>query len=299
MSGSRGIRVGYVAGWGRSGSTLLAQLAQWEDVVAVGEMRFIWEAGLVENETCSCGEPFRSCPFWTAVGAEAFGGWSEVPASHLAAVSSEAFRPTAALRRTSSRDRSAQLIEELKPYTLAVYDAVLRVSGSALLLDSTKNPVYLDGLMRMGFDDVYVIHLIRDSRAVAFSWNQQTIRPEVRDGESTFPRYGYLQSAARWTISNLMVERHNKRGHRYLQIRYEDLVADVPSVVLELGSFLEVRDPESRGEATQHTLRGNPMKFNGNRPVQADTRWLNDMPRPARYAVTAGTWPLLRRYGYR
>ena len=42
---------------------------------AVGELRHIWERGVLGNRLCGCGEPFHECPFWSAVGREAFGGW--------------------------------------------------------------------------------------------------------------------------------------------------------------------------------------------------------------------------------
>ena len=69
----------YVGGWGRSGSTLLSHLlGRLPEMVAVGELRYVWQAGVSGNELCGCGEPFDECPFWVAVGEEAFGGWDKI-----------------------------------------------------------------------------------------------------------------------------------------------------------------------------------------------------------------------------
>ena len=69
----------YIGGYGRSGSTLLDRmLGQLDDVCAVGELRHIWERGLVEDQLCGCGTPFWQCPFWSLVLEEAFGSIENV-----------------------------------------------------------------------------------------------------------------------------------------------------------------------------------------------------------------------------
>jgi hypothetical protein len=79
------LRVGYIGGTGRSGSTLLELiLGSLPGFVAVGELYAIWSEGVVLNHRCGCGEPFGACPFWTAVGERAFGGWKTLDAEALA-----------------------------------------------------------------------------------------------------------------------------------------------------------------------------------------------------------------------
>jgi hypothetical protein len=64
----------YLAGWGHSGSTLAESLLdQVPGLVGVGEIKFLWERGLLQNRRCSCGTPLRSCDFWVQVLKEAFG----------------------------------------------------------------------------------------------------------------------------------------------------------------------------------------------------------------------------------
>ena len=75
-------RVLYIGGWGRSGSTLAERLlGEMPEIVGAGEVTHLWQRGLIDNELCACGTPFRDCPFWTAVGDRAFGGWDTVDAA--------------------------------------------------------------------------------------------------------------------------------------------------------------------------------------------------------------------------
>ena len=62
----------YIAGTGRSGSTVLANiLGEVDGVFAAGEVRFLWQRGLEEGRLCGCGLPVRECPVWGRVLAEA------------------------------------------------------------------------------------------------------------------------------------------------------------------------------------------------------------------------------------
>ncbi len=56
----------YIAGYGRSGSTALAaHLAQEHDAVMVGEAVAFGGAGA--SEACSCGRALFECPFWRSI----------------------------------------------------------------------------------------------------------------------------------------------------------------------------------------------------------------------------------------
>jgi len=64
----------YVAGSGRSGSTILERvLGQMPGFVNVGELIDLYRRP-PEGERCGCGLAFTACPFWLGVGKRAFGG---------------------------------------------------------------------------------------------------------------------------------------------------------------------------------------------------------------------------------
>jgi hypothetical protein len=69
------VTVLFIAGGGRSGSTILHNLlGQIDGFVAVGELRYIWGRAALKNQSCGCGVPFSQCVFWHDVMIKAFGG---------------------------------------------------------------------------------------------------------------------------------------------------------------------------------------------------------------------------------
>src|SRR5262245_18916217 len=71
----------FIAGFGRSGSTLLAQVfGELPGFVSVGELRHLWLRGAAENQLCGCGTPFQECSFWKSVADNGFPGrnWQDL-----------------------------------------------------------------------------------------------------------------------------------------------------------------------------------------------------------------------------
>src|SRR6266513_2914097 len=62
------IRVIFILGYTRSGSTLLEQLLSIAPgTVSVGEMAYLWEQSVRNDSYCGCGSKWATCPFWTSV----------------------------------------------------------------------------------------------------------------------------------------------------------------------------------------------------------------------------------------
>src|SRR3954451_18343438 len=62
------IKVLFVTGAARSGTTLVdLLLSQVPGITAVGELRYLWQRGLLERRLCGCGSPVPECVFWQAV----------------------------------------------------------------------------------------------------------------------------------------------------------------------------------------------------------------------------------------
>lgn len=69
----------------------------------------------------------------------------------------------------------------LKDRVSRLYDAICRVSGFSVLVDSSEWPLYAVFLNDLGFD-VRIIHVVRDSRAVVYSWKyRRKIDPSFHD----------------------------------------------------------------------------------------------------------------------
>ncbi len=135
-------RILVIAGWGRSGSTILANiLGSTAGVVTLGEVNNLWERGFGDDLNCSGGEPFSCCPAWKPIAASAFGE----PAAEVAGQARTASRrlgntwliqrrlPGWGPRVTGRADRYAELLAHL-------YHAAFAETGARLLVDASKSP---------------------------------------------------------------------------------------------------------------------------------------------------------------
>jgi hypothetical protein len=302
----------FIGGFGRSGSTLLDRmLGQLPGFVSLGEVKYLWERGLVEDQLCGCGAPFRACPFWTDVGRRGFGGWDRIDPHDviglLRSIDRHRYVPgllAPSLAGSSLRRRLARVGGVLG----RLYAAIRDVSGARVLVDSSVDPSTALMLKGVPGIDLRVIHLVRDSRGVAASWAKRVVRPEVVETTTYMASYRPSSTAARWAIDNALFEAIHWTGVPTTRARYEGSVADPRSTLIRLagaaGALLRDDDLAFVGGssvelAQDHTVAGNPMRFRiGTVGLRVDEEWRRTMPARSRFAVTALTWPLLRRYGY-
>jgi hypothetical protein len=305
------VRVVYIGGCGRSGSTLLDRmLGELPRVCSVGELRFIWQRGLVENQRCGCGKPFRDCPFWRAVGDEAFGGWDTLDASEMAA-----------LERATDRHRYIPFLiapwlwpgyrRRLTHYTRVLaqlYRGINRATGGGLIVDSTKDPPFAFLLRHVPGIDLRVVHLVRDSRGVAFSWTKRIRKPEKVDTVDFMNTYHPVEMGFRWMAFNLCFHLLERLGVARLSMRYEKIVtyprAEIERVAEYVGDeFADDDFAFLHGEGVDlgihHTVSGNPMRFDqGTILLALDEAWKTQLQPLHRRLVSIFTFPLLLCYGY-
>ena len=304
-------RVLFIGGCGRSGSTLLDRmLGELPGFVSTGEVRFIWQRGLVENRLCGCGEPFRECPFWRSVGEEAFGGWDALDAEEVVAldraVNRHRYIPLLLAPRLS-RSFEARL-QRYVDILGALYAAIERVSGGACIVDSTKDPPFAFLLERVPTIDLRIVHLVRDSRGVAFSWTKQVRRPEKDEVVRFMDTYHPVEMGVRWVVYNACFHLLGRLGVPRLMTRYEEVVAsprrEIERMVALAGAdvdreafdFLNGRRVEL---GVHHTISGNPMRFQrGAIELAVDEEWRSRLSPVHRRMVSLFTFPLLVRYGY-
>ena len=298
----------YLAGWGRSGSTLAESLLdRVPGVVGVGEIKFLWERGLLQNRRCSCGTPLRSCPFWLEALGHAFGGIPDDATLRALDAASRRFRtrhlPGLMLRPASPPDDLQWYYDVLG----RLYRAVAAVARAEVVVDSSKFPSYLTALLQSPGLDVRVAHIVRDPRAVAYSWQRHRHDPDA-PGDARMPRMHPGFTALYWSAWNLATERIARgAGLEYLRFRYEDLIADpaatLRSITRVAGARALVTGLVEGGEVevpTTHQVSGNPIRFHtGPLALRLDDEWTTGMRIRHRYLTGAVTTPLRHRYGYR
>jgi len=294
------VKILYIVGFPRSGSTLLDRLiAANAGLLSAGEVRRIWERGLIADELCGCGRPFSSCPFWTEVVREAFGGPDGVDAASMASTVNSLDGRRARWGEIARRVLGDGSGGDFDRTLLRLYRSMLEVSGAAAIVDSSKDSTYALLLSTIAGVEVEIIHLVRDSRAVAFSWQRRRRRPEVVDREEYMPVIRPAGAAAGWSARNVSAEALRRFSSRYVRLRYEDLTADPEAALAMVLGKLRAGSASNGSDGLHHTVSGNPMRLaEGPLEIKPDVEWRSAMSGRDRTAVTALSSPLLLRYGY-
>ena len=302
------LKVLYVTGFGRSGTTILDNiLGQLDGVFAAGELHYIWDRSLEQNRLCACGEAFSDCPVWQSVMAS-LGADYEPDTARLVQLR-ESLNPRRSIwaRLRGSSHTASPDVTEYAAAMEQLYRGVADATDSRVVVDSSKSPALGHLLDSMPDIDPYVVHLVRDPRAVAFSW----LKKKVYDPSGEEPMYMSqpppARSAKLWLVWNLTAEMlWARRSGRYLRLRYEDFT-DRPRETLEQVVRLildEVPPLPFVGDfevdlTRSHSMAGNPSRFEtGAVTISRDDTWRQQLPPSVQRLVTLLTWPLARRYGY-
>ena len=281
----------YVASIGHSGSTLLDILmGSIKDVFSCGELRYFpWQlyhgrikAASRENQNiCTCLKEFPNCPVWGRV--------AELVslATHIDMKSDPLdfkicyMRPnyfTRQLPVVQSRMRNQayryllqdnhvkKLIfksnRKITENNWLLLDAISKVTGSKVIVDSTKDP--LRYLMLAENRATKLIVLIRNPYGLAWSYIKRGMDPEETI-RIWVKYYTKIQKAieSRTDINKCLI------------VKYEDLCRDTEKVLSNIAFYLG-KDYEGLKEidtGNYHLVAGNPMRYYGKINVRVDSEW--------------------------
>jgi hypothetical protein len=301
----------YIAGSGRSGSTLLERaLGEIPGFVNVGELIDLYRRVADHGERCGCGQEFAQCPFWSRVGDRAVGGWQEQKLAATRDLQSKVARQRRMPGLLAMRLAGARFRAEVAAYGASyagLYEAIAAEAGAACVVDASKWPVQALALARAGLD-VRVIHLVRDVRGVAYSLGKRDVSRPHAVGEADVMTYlSPAEAAARWVavqgqagllrrcglpVARVCYEEFSRRPRQAVEAALAGIGLSVPSAHLaHIGDGRVTL-------GTSHGLSGNPSRFrNGEITLRADETWRASMSRRDRLIVTAIGLPLMLRYG--
>ena len=302
------VKVLHISGEGRSGSTLLGSLlGQQRGWFSAGEVRYLWQRGLIERRLCGCGVPVPECPVWSEMLTTTFGNADGIDAREAVRALHRLSQPSViarALQSGTSATRSQ--LGALSDTLTDLYAGLREVTGCEVIVDTSKPPTYGWLLSTLPSVDLYTVHLVRDPRAVAFSWQRhKSARDRPQGGD--LARKTPTASALHWTVWNLVAERLGRsRRDRYLRLRYEDLVADpvlavrrIVALVGESASWSPPPGDDSAELGVNHAVAGNPSRFDRGRvSIELDAEWSEHLATRDRRIVALLSAPVRRRYGY-
>jgi len=304
------VRVLYVMGCGRSGSTVLdTLLGNHAEIESVGEVcQAPWKAWQ-NSEYCACGKEGESCEFWGDI----HEGWRQRigadPVQEFAAMTREfearrLWLPALVREARRPQSRFSQYLQ----MTGALMEAIREVSGKTLIVDSSKRPARALILSMIPQVDLRVVHLVRDFRGVAWSGKKRFVRDEKRGVTKNDPGKTVLRMAAVWGASNVLsswVRRKIPSSHS-IRIRYEDYVTKPEDALRQIGQLIEMdMSVVIRAVAAQrpmqigHTIAGNRLRMSGEVRLRPDTEWISKLSDWDRRQCWALTGWLMRLYGYR
>ena len=256
-------RLVYIAGYGRSGSTLLdIVLGDHPDLASVGALHNL-PAWLEGDLPCACGKPFSRCPFWSAVGEKAG------PIMLVTDEDQRAIEGRSALVRRLWRGRDSQLDERYTRSQRALWSALRQVSGAEVVVDSSKSAGETLGrplaLRRMLGLEVTIIHLARHPLGVLRSISSGaggSHRPWRRRN----PLYLVTKTAFQWSFTNLSCLLLY-RGKNVVRVTLEEFLADPAEALGRVGatigcdlSWQAGGVVEGRPFVPGHNLGGNRVK---------------------------------------
>jgi hypothetical protein len=304
----------YIAGSGRSGSTMLERmLGGVPGFVNAGEINDMFRRMAMYDELCGCGRAFSTCEFWVGVGERAFGGWSRDLVDEVVALQHEVARQRYLARLMIPRLANPRYAAQLARYGevhARLYAGIVAQAGARVVVDASKGASFAMAISRGAAVDLRMIHLVRDARGVAFSWAKTNVsRPHGDGPRATMHRFNPAETAARWAILQAEIAATRRYMSASVLLRYEDLIAApaaqivrcVQSLGLQIDPLTDLDHITGRTVdlAQSHGLSGNPSRFrSGPQELRADEQWRTDMARWDRLSTTAIAAPSLARYGY-
>ncbi len=280
------IKVLYIAGTNRCGSTLLARLlGDLPGFFAIGEgLGHFFSGSSGDHVPCGCGVSVQDCSFWKGIS-------FPLEANPFASRWLRLHRTP--VLRSYCRLRPKQT-NELIGSVGDFYDAIAQRSGARVIVDSSKSPLHARLLSWVPSVDLYVVYLVRDPRSVVAS----SCRPK-----EWLPGASPLHATTRWLGLSLGSEYLRSRVPNWHALRYEDFVKAPSRETLQIAANLGYVPAEAKLMAEsmaelgpQHMLGSNPDKLKRG-PTRIAEKSVA-MPWVVRAFVSALTAPLLLRYGY-
>ncbi|OIQ00265.1 MAG: hypothetical protein AUK35_03845 [Zetaproteobacteria bacterium CG2_30_46_52] len=303
------IRLLYIAGAGRSGSTLLSSvLGEGDGVCNVGEVQRIWERGILEKGLCGCAKTVEECQFWQETFNAAFDeGINSVNIEEMVRVVNTLVRMRniisllLKIKLNKFSDNERICLQQLEKLYVAIYEQ----HPERIIIDASKYPSYALLLSHVLKLDVFVVHLTRNPFAVAYSWGRKKFNP---DRKANMKNMSAFKSTFVWVSWNLFLQVLCSviYGRKYMQMKYSSFIDNPNNELSRLENFLDRENIFTRFDknremsvAVQHTIAGNPMRFEGERmKLKYDDNWVKNISPVQKIFVHIVSWPWRKFLGY-
>ncbi len=253
------IKIIYIAGDGRSGSTLLdSVLSNIENSISVGECHRFWIRYSEGASHCGCSNIVTECSLWSQIQSRLQTKFPDYEIAQFV----QKVREIQFFRNFKQIPKLLQS-EEWKTFGKIVvyfYASIAEITGKNVIIDSSKSVPWAYLLLELGVFDIRMIHLERDVLAVANSWKKKVMLPEYTTREVWMPVKGNWVIAKTWLkikkMANYLVVRVP-----YMEIKYKSFCKHPENTLEELSVFLDESIPTTNLQLQKnHAIGGNPMR---------------------------------------
>lgn len=243
-------------------------LSTHPQLTGVGELTFLYEDWLDDRRHCSCGQPYRDCPYWRELAT------SMAPMAQMATVVRRIEQRGSLLRLLTGAfsPEERRLYREGQQLTMG---HIVAQSGGSIVVDSSKSARAALGrfvaLQRVAGQEVFVLHLVRNGLATMES---QILTGDnwALEGRSVSQKWLALRTVIGWVTANTWVPLLGRMlgRDRYRLLRYEDFVEDPVTSLRTLGQFcgfdaepLVTRVVNGEEFHVGHVVGGNRVRLDG------------------------------------
>lgn len=276
----RETRILYIAGSGHSGSTLLdLLLGSHPHIESIGEIiklpTYLDPKYGRSNMKCTCNVDINDCDYWNRI----LRGHEQV----------------------FSRINNESDFESINS---SLYERILNISGKEIICDSSKSISRLDQLLRCKTFKVFIVHIVRDGRAVAYS-NYR--KKSLNQGPFTEPtknvkQYDFDRAIKAWQeVNKEIYMRFNDRDN-YLLIKYEDLCNDPNTTLNRILNRVDLTFIEEQldfSNRIHHNVGGNRMRGLTDQKIELDKSYRSGISRFRWLSTSLRFRKSLSMFGYK
>jgi hypothetical protein len=280
----------YICSAGHSGSTLLDLLiGSHSRVASLGEISQL-PKNISLDTLCTCGKKVRSCSLWQKVIDEMNNKFDTNFFQQPYSLNLGYFKAGTVIDKSQAtlfNEIKRKLVLGMNYFNLKyqahlfdiflgsiregvrnkfiLYDIVANILDVEKIVDSSKYYIDAVNLYQANPNDVRIILLVRDGRAVFYSGLKKGF--SEADALNAWKRY---YSRALPLLKRLVANEH------LLWVNYESLVSNPSMEMKRICGFLDLNYEETMlnfSTKTHHSTNGNDMRFRKNSEIKIDTIW--------------------------
>mgnify|MGYP006273788445 CR=1 FL=1 len=253
------MKVLFIAGTGRSGTTLVDILLDTHSQVTALGATPLMPRQFKREDGCACGAPTLSqCPLWSRVDAvlrERHG------------------------RSLASLDLEARDFDVFSEDNRIFFEAAAEAGGTPYVTDAYKSPRRLWRLLSVPGIEVVPIHVLRDARGYAYSQRKR--------------KRHLLRTAFTYTYRSILFYAILRR-REHLVLEYEQLARDPEGVLSQVMAYLGLALEPAQlrwAEYPHHNKEAKGLlKKTAGSAIRPDTGWRQSMPIRTQRLINAVAW---------